>query len=98
MDHASFDDGIRQLWASVISQAICEIDLRSDKALRAEAVRWINSNSTHERSFVWICQMLDLDHQRIRMMCLTRQGRKQLTGRLFSRRPLEGKEKNAFDD
>jgi len=44
------DQGIRQLWASVISQAICDIDLRGDRVVRAQAARWINSDSQMSRS------------------------------------------------
>jgi len=77
------DQGIRQLWASVISQAICDVDLRGDRVVRAQAVRWLNSDAQNEGSLRWICDMLDLDADRIRMRCMSR------TGKLFSRRPLE---------
>lgn len=83
------DQGIRQLWASVISQAICDVDLRGDRVVRAQAMRWLNSDAQNEGSLRWICDMLDLDADRIRMMCMSRTGRKSLTGKLFSRRALE---------
>ncbi len=83
------DQGIRQLWASVISQAICDIDLRGDRVVRAQAARWINSDSQEAGSLRWICDMLDLDAEKIRMRCMSRSGRKSLTGKLFSRRALE---------
>ena len=85
------DESIRQLWASVISQAICDIDVRGDRQSRVDAIRWINSEQSAPQSFVWVCDMLDLDSGKIRMMAMSRQGRKQLTGKLFSRRALEYK-------
>jgi hypothetical protein len=92
------DEVVRQLWASVISQAICDIDVRGDRSSRVDALRWIGSNKTHPQSFIWICDMLDLDEDRIRMMVMTRAGRKQLTGKLFSRRALEYRKTTMEDE
>lgn len=57
--------------------------------MRAQAARWINSDSQEAGSLRWICDMLDLDAEKIRMRCISRSGRKAMTGKLFSRRALE---------
>jgi len=92
------DESIRQLWASVISQAICDIDVRGDRQSRTDAIRWINSEKGTPQSFIWICDMLDLDAGKIRMLAISRQGRKQLTGKLFSRRALDYKKATMEDE
>ena len=42
--------------------------------------------------------MLDLDAGKIRMLAISRQGRKQLTGKLFSRRALDYKKATMEDE
>lgn len=70
----------RGLWASVLLQAIRDIDSNEENE-RQPAITYINSNSQCSGSFEWVCEMLDLDTERIRMMALSRAGRRQLLGR-----------------
>lgn len=72
------DAAIRALWSSVIVQAIKDMDSRLLGDCRV-AKNWLYSDSRIDTgSFTWICQMLDLDADRIRTICLTRDGRKRL--------------------
>lgn len=72
------DAAIRALWSSVIVQAIKDMDSRLLGDCRV-AKNWMYSEVGHTPgTFDWICQMLDLDADRIRTICLTRDGRKRL--------------------
>jgi len=72
------DAAIRALWSSVIVQAIKDMDSRILCDIRV-AKNWMyTDNRIGIGSFDWICQMLDLDADRIRTICLTREGRKRL--------------------
>lgn len=69
----------RALWASVILQAVRDID-GSSLVERRIALNYINDTRTGPGSFEWICAMLDLDTDRIRTMTLSREGRRRLVG------------------
>lgn len=71
----SIDDGYRALWAHVILCAIRDCN-SIDYHLRAKA--WIFSTRTDVGSLRWICDMLDLPHEDIQQMSLTREGRARL--------------------
>jgi hypothetical protein len=76
------------LWASVLVQAIGDMDsrVRSD----AKAARdWVFDDSIGIGSFRWICEMLDLDYDRLQFACLSRHSRRTLLGRELYRRWLE---------
>lgn len=84
-------DASTALWAEVIRQAIRDIHVctgRSfeDRRLRNDALEWLNSQNDEPQSFLWICDMLDLDANKIRMMSLTREGRNRLLGKDRKRR------------
>lgn len=70
----------RGLWASVLLQAIRDVD-SSERCDREPALTYINDSSAETGSFLWVCEMLDLDPDRIRMMSISREGRRQLLGR-----------------
>ena len=76
---ASLDDNaVRGLWASVIVQAIKDMDSRILCDGRV-AKNWMYAaRHNNVGSFEWICEMLGLDADRIRTICLTRDGRKRL--------------------
>lgn len=69
----------RALWASVILQAVRDMD-GSSLTERRIALNYINDTRTGPGSFEWICAMLDLDTNRIRTMTLSRDGRRRLVG------------------
>jgi hypothetical protein len=50
------------------------------KATRKEARQWFLSGDRDVGSFRWICDTLDLDYYRIQALCMTRHGRRFLTG------------------
>lgn len=75
----------RALWASVLLQAIRDVD---NKEERYEALDYLHSFSEKERSFNWICDMLDLDTERIRTLTLTHTGRRKLLGGNVGNRTL----------
>lgn len=68
----------RALWASVLLQAIKDMDIASE----AEAARfWMYRDpSNGVGSFSWICSILDLDEARLSLFCTTRAGRWRLLG------------------
>lgn len=43
------------------------------------AADWLYSDSMEPASFLWICEMCDLDARKIREMSYTREGRKRLS-------------------
>jgi hypothetical protein len=49
---------------------------------RKSAKRWLLSEDTHPRSFIWICDSLGLDARRLRQMSATSEGiERVLTGK-----------------
>ena len=66
----------KSLWASVILQAIADMD-NSSEGLGAKHYI-LNSRESGEGSIEWICSILDLDLNKLRMMCSTREGRKNI--------------------
>jgi hypothetical protein len=74
------DSNYRSLWASVILQAIRDIDTceNSDRDL---ALDYILDDREYIGSFTWICDVLNLDSTAIRQRALTREGRTMLVGR-----------------
>lgn len=84
------DTAYRRLWAAVLCQAIKDVDDPKVKQTydpeRDEALPplyWIFSHDESPHSMRWICDMLDLDYGKLQTMCMTRDGRKKLLGRLF---------------
>lgn len=67
----------RSLWASVVLNAIRDMDDRS-KDIRAEATRWLYERKHTPQSFLWICLVLDIDPNPILQTCMTRRGRKAI--------------------
>ena len=58
----------RQLWHAVLVRAIDDVRgndcLCPDAALDAHT--WVNDPGNEERTFIWICETLDLDYEVIR--------------------------------
>jgi len=75
---------LRRLWASVILQAIADMDCNANSNgkvaafIRRSARDWINSDSDEIASCKWICEVLDIDHTRLMFKCATREGRKEI--------------------
>lgn len=62
----------RQLWASVLWQAVYDV-VRNAKAVRptpraifVEASEWFASDAIYVGSFSWVCDLMNLDHERVR--------------------------------
>ena len=65
------------LWAAVINQAVADMESYRQGDKRS-AERWIFSPADAPGSFVWVCDMLDLDAGRLQTLCMTREGRRSL--------------------
>lgn len=92
-------DGYARLWAGVVSQAIADMDSRY-LSERAAAKRWVYSGESRPGSFLWVCDHLDLDPNKLQTMCMTRDGRKKLIRKNGPRhpRPEEGKQYDQADN
>ena len=73
------DAGCRRLWAAVMYEAVRGVD-RGE----APAVNWLYSRRTGVGSMRWICDMLDLDYNKLSMLCATRDGRSVILRRAES--------------
>lgn len=69
------DQPYRGLWAAVLYSAIADLNRRSyDRGAR----NYVYNDETGPGSMRWICDMLDLDYDRLQMLSLTREGRRQI--------------------
>jgi hypothetical protein len=75
---ASNANGYTALWAAVMIVAIEDMDIPGGAE---NAKRWIFGDGETAGSFIWICDMLDLDYNRLQMACMSREGRKELLQR-----------------
>lgn len=69
------DQPIRALWAAIVYQAIADLN-RVGYARRAK--EWIYSAQQGVGSMRWVCDMIDLDYDRLQMLSMTREGRRQI--------------------
>jgi hypothetical protein len=69
------DQPIRALWAAIVYQAIADLN-RVGYARRAK--EWIYSVKQCFVSLRWVCDMIDLDYDRLQMLSMTREGRRQI--------------------
>ena len=72
------DSGCRRLWAAVLWQAIKDADYSEG---RGAAYNWIFSNRSDVGSMRWICDMLDLDYDKLQTLSMSRAGRSKILGR-----------------
>ena len=72
------DSGVRRLWAAVLWQAIKDADYAEG---RGAAYNWIFSKRSDVGSMRWICDMLDLDFDKLQTMSMSRAGRSKILGR-----------------
>ena len=70
----------RGLWASVLLQAVRDLDSKEDTE-RQPAIAYVSDSELTPGSFNWICESLELDTERVRLMTFTRSGRRKLLGR-----------------
>jgi hypothetical protein len=69
------DQPYRALWASVLYSAIADLNRRSyDRG----AKKYVYSGETGVGSMRWVCDMLDLDYDRLQVLSMTREGRRQI--------------------
>ena len=69
------DQPIRALWAAMVYQAIADMN-RVGYARKAS--EWIYSDQQGVGSMRWVCDMIDLDYDRLQMLSMTREGRRQI--------------------
>lgn len=69
------DQPIRALWAAIVYQAIADMN-RAGYARKAS--EWIYSDQQDIGSMRWVCDMIDLDYDRLQMLSMTREGRRQI--------------------
>ena len=69
------DEGYRALWATVIYQAINDIDSHTERRV---AIDWVFSDRSDVGSMRWICDMLDLDYHKLVRLSMTREGRSKI--------------------
>lgn len=66
------------MWAAVLHQAIDDLNMRPRKQAevlwKADAKRWLKSDSEEALSFRWVCMILDLDYQKTRQAISSREG------------------------
>jgi len=80
VDGPSIDDsGYRRLWSAVLWQAIKDAENADG---RGAAFHWIFSRRDDVGSMRWICDMLDFDYNKLQSLCMTRDGRKKILGRV----------------
>ena len=78
MNHPD-DAACSALWSAVVYQAVRDIDSHNE---RRPAINWVFSDNTGVGSMRWICDMLDLDYERLLLLASSRTGRKRiLTGK-----------------
>ena len=76
------DSGCRRLWAAVLYQAVKDIDSNTKGA----ASHWMWSRRSDPGSMRWICDMLDLDYNKLTHLCMTRDGRSKILRRSDGKR------------
>ena len=69
------DQPIRALWAAIVYQAVADMN-RTGYARKAKD--WIYSEHQGVGSMRWVCDMIDLDYDRLQMLSMTREGRRQI--------------------
>ena len=69
------DAPYRRLWAAVVHQAVKDLDGAANAAL---ARRWIYGARRDAGSIFWVCDMLDLDYNKLLTLCMTREGRRKI--------------------
>ena len=69
------DQPYRALWAAVVYQAIADLN-RIGYARRAK--EWIYSDQQGVGSMRWVCDMIDLDYDRLQFLSMSREGRRQI--------------------
>jgi hypothetical protein len=66
----------RRLWSAVVHQAVHDLD--GGAANAALARDWIYGGRRDAGSMFWVCDMLDLDYNKLLTLCMTREGRRKI--------------------
>ena len=61
-------DACKRLWAAVLEQAMTDIQEDHDSH-GEEARKWLQSENPGTASFLWVCDVLDLDPALVRTAC-----------------------------
>jgi len=69
------DQPIRALWAAIVYQAVADMN-RTGYARKAK--EWIYSEHQGVGSMRWVCDMIDLDFDRLQFLSMSREGRRQI--------------------
>jgi len=63
-------ENCKKLWAGVLQQAIDDLNCipkkTEEQLAKEDALRWIESNNVSSFSFIWVCEVLDLNYKIIR--------------------------------
>lgn len=86
--------GCYRLWATVVHQAIKDID----QSPRGAAADWLYSKRRGVGSMRWICDMLDLDYYKLLNLCMTRAGRAVILKKDRRRNPDKRKKKTMEEE
>lgn len=70
------DDDCRALWASVLIQAIKDLDSYMDRKLAYDYI--FVEPDRGVGCFIWVCNVLGLDPEAVRTVVMTREGRARI--------------------
>jgi hypothetical protein len=73
--HPHDPTGYRRIWAAVVYQAIRDME---SEMTRRPAIDWLYSDKKGPQSMRWICDMLDLDYDKLLHLSMTRAGRARI--------------------
>jgi hypothetical protein len=68
---------LRRLWAAVLRQAIQDyacakqgMASQFEEILHRDPVKWFESDSDEPQSFIWMCEVLNIDCRKVRQVVL----------------------------
>lgn len=63
-------DSYLSLWAAVLQRAVDDARIsRPPDSEERMSIEWIRSERVEPRSFLWVCDMLSIEPQRVRAVC-----------------------------
>ena len=63
------DDTFKNLWLSVVKAAVEDYRGGNGPILHKDAESWLISNNEGVGSFIWVCEVLDIEPSYIRRIC-----------------------------
>ena len=66
-----------KLWAAVLLQAIHDVHIKESEKYprywRNDAIGWFKAKLIHVGSFIWICELFDMDAEQVRSLVLDKE-------------------------